>query len=378
MSQICLILFLLWTGISCSAQKTKPLSDAELADLAKNFNIDNEEFKKFRPAPIAEKFVVEQPGIIAENKDGLAYPTTPGKEEPKAQPTSVPATVKTGKWPPKSPSKAPTPQPTPVPASTPVPEVVEAAGSGGQFDGLDRQSATFWSKFRKDFSSTEIQVIKIKYLGITVGHITLRTMPDMRIGNVDTHHFRGELKSATYYEMLYKLDDVIESFVAKANFLPVKYFLAQRESGKNIDDLQLFDHEKLKTYHWYKKEKKGEISKAEKQGDLPKYFQDSFSALYFMRGLPAEKGLHYEFPVINRGKLYISKIDVIGSDKVNVMGKTYSAVMMRVTNNIPGVDDTKKDDMEIWFSADENRILLKFKTKIKLGSAEGEIVQYDR
>ncbi|MBI2519408.1 MAG: DUF3108 domain-containing protein [Bdellovibrio sp.] len=376
MSQLFLLIILV-LGISCSAQKTKPLSDAELADLAKNFNIDNEEFKKFRPAPIEEKFIVQPPGIVADNKTELVNPITPAAETPKSETKNESGNNKGGKKAPKVVIKSPVPLPTPVPTATPEPVSSETTESGGQFAGLDRQSEIFWPKFHQKFSVTEVQVIKITYLGITVGNVTLKSMPDMRIGDVDAHHFRGELKSATYYEMLYKLDDVIESYVAKTTFLPIKYFLAQRESGKNIDDLQLFDHEKLKTYHWYKKEKKGEISKAEKRGDLPKYFQDSFSALYFMRGLPAQKGQHYEFPIINRGKLYISKIDVIGTEKVKVMGKTFDAVMMRATNHIPGVEENK-GDMEIWFSADETRILLKFKTKIKLGSAEGEIVEYVR
>ncbi len=349
----------------CSSSDRRPLSDEELAKLAKNFDLDREEFKKFRPGPIEEKFSVEKPEV------SLVGAATPGKE---GLPTATQTPKTAAKTLSKKASKTPAVQATPVPEKTA--ETSHWTGSGeDQFKGMDQKSQVFWSRFAPSFSFTEIEVIKVKYLGITIGEVTLKTLPITQIGGVDVYHLRGELKSSSYYEMLYKLDDTIESYVSKTDFLPIKYFLVQRESGKNIDDLQLFDHEKRKTYQWYKKEKKGEISKSEKQGDIPRYFQDAFSAFYYMRGLPLEKGLHYEFPVLTGGRLYVSKVDVVGDEKIHIMGKTVDAVKLRATNEIPGVDD-KKDDMQIWFAADHDHRLLKFNTKIKLGSLEGEIVQY--
>ncbi|MEK6623416.1 MAG: hypothetical protein AABY86_00515, partial [Bdellovibrionota bacterium] len=214
MYKMFLILIILFASISCAAQKTKPLSEAELSDLAKNFNIDNEEFKKFRPAPIEEKFTVEQTSAISIKGAETASSIVPVKENPKAETKNRPSISKGKKWPPKNDSKADTTsttnaispsvvQPTAVAAVIiPTSNSADTTGSGGQFDELDRHSEIFWGKFQQYFSPKEIQVIKIKYLAITVGHITLKTLPDMRIGNVDVHHFRGEFKSERYYEML--------------------------------------------------------------------------------------------------------------------------------------------------------------------------------
>ena len=92
----------------------------------------------------------------------------------------------------------------------------------------------------------------INYMGISTGKIVLTTEQETVIGERPVYHVNARVKTADYYRYLYELDDNIDSYILKDIYSPVKFSLIQRESGQDVDDLQLFDIEKLKTYSFYK------------------------------------------------------------------------------------------------------------------------------
>ena len=59
------------------------------------------------------------------------------------------------------------------------------------------------------------------------------------------------MESAEYFENIYKLNNTLTTYISKENFFPIKYEMRQRESGQNVDDVQLFDEKELKTYFYY-------------------------------------------------------------------------------------------------------------------------------
>ena len=164
------------------------------------------------------------------------------------------------------------------------------------------------------------------------------------------------------------------TFLSKKNFTPLKYILVQRESGQIVDDLQLFDHEELKTYFWYKRIKNKKESKDKKIEYVPRYFQDSLSALFFVRGLPMKIGNKYEFPVVTRTKVWIIKVEVMAKEDLKIEGKTYNTYRLRAETHFPGVLE-KRGDIVFWYSADASRRILKFLAKVKIGHLEGVYVE---
>ena len=108
---------------------------------------------------------------------------------------------------------------------------------------------------------------------------------------------------------------------------------------------------------------------------IPRYTQDSFSALQFVRGLPLVKGDNYEFPVSTRGKAWLLTADVLGEEVININSKDIKAIKVKAETHFPGVLQ-KSGDILFWYAADENRRLLKFQAKVKIGSILGEMVDY--
>jgi hypothetical protein len=215
----------------------------------------------------------------------------------------------------------------------------------------------------------------ISYLGVTAGYITVASKDVVKISDKMAFHYYARFKSQDIYSYFYWLDDTLETFIDKLTFLPIKYALVQREKKQNVDDLQLFDFKKLKTYHWYKRVKEGNNKNEKIENYIPRYAQDSFSALQFVRGLPLHKGDRYDFPAVTRGQPWLLKVEVMGEETISVNDQDVKAYRLKAETHFPGVLQ-KSGDINFWYAADEGRRLLKFQAKVKIGSIYGELVEY--
>lgn len=243
------------------------------------------------------------------------------------------------------------------------------------FKKYDEQAKKAWELFEPVVYLGEKFTFKVAYLGITAGHIQMETLPIVEIDEERAYHFKARMRSARYYSYIYTLDDSLETYTTVKDFIPKKYVLLQRESAQKVDDLQLFDREELKTYHFYKRLKKGKRKEHEIEKPIPRFFQDSYSALHFVRGFPMKKGDFYEFPIVTRGKIWILKINVEGEETIDVNGEDMKAIRLNAQTRFPGVLE-KKGDILFWYSADDKKKLLKFEAQVKIGAVSGELVDY--
>lgn len=244
------------------------------------------------------------------------------------------------------------------------------------FHEYDKASKKLWDQVVPVYFADEEKVFAVKYLGITAAHIKMSSKPIAKIGGEDAFHYVAQLKSARFYERIYKMDDTVETFVSTNDFLPIRYTLVQRETGQNVDDLQIFDHEKKKTYFWYKRDKDGKRKKEEKEAFIPKYFQDTFSALFFARGFPFDVGASFEFPIVTRTRLWLLKMKIEDQEEIKVMGERILAFRIEAETRFPAELSRKPGKITIWVSADQSRRLLKFKANVKFGSIDGELQEY--
>lgn len=326
----------------------------EKKDLVDAFDISKEQAEKYTP-----EVVVTEPAPTIETKAAKGKEKTKkGKaaeklEEKKAEKTK-PAEV----------SKAAIAKGDEYPADYPQ-----------EFKNYDVVSRPIWEKFKPTFYKGEQSIIAISYLGVTAGYITMTSKDLVKIGDRTAYHYYARFKSRDAYRYFYWLDDTIETFVEQHTFLPIKYSLIQREKKQNVDDLQLFDFKKHKVMTFYKRVKPGADKDEKLEKYIPRYVQDSFSALQFVRGLPLHKGDKYDFPVSTRGKTWLLKIEVVGEETVSVNGKDIRAYKLKAETHFPGVLQ-KSGDILFWYSMDELKRLVKFQAKVKLGSIYGELVEY--
>lgn len=357
--------------LGCSSTKDRKFRDQVSTELVESFDLQDNRFEKFKVNEFKEESeeTTKEKVSVTESKDIVETPPKKKVVTKKAivkKKVVVEKKVKEEKKKEEKVAKAP---------------IVESAEDQEEypevFRGYNKKYKYVWDNVKPIFYPNEKFVLRASYLGITVGHAQLETMPVVNVAGRKAFHFKGSLKSASFYNYIYEVEDWIESYVDARTFLPVKYTLVQRESGQKVDDLQLFDQETLKTYFWYKRLKKGKIKKIEKNEFTPKYFQDSFSALYFVRGLDLKIGSKYEFPIITRTKIWLMKMEVEKIEEIKIMGKWIKAFKIKAETRFPGVL-SKKGDINFWFSTDKYRKILKFKANVKIGAIEGELVDYSQ
>lgn len=244
-----------------------------------------------------------------------------------------------------------------------------------ELKALDKESEKFWNKYQPILYEGEKMIMDISYGGVSTGKITINTLPSTKIGDEDVFHINTRIKTADFYSYLYELDDYCDSYLTKKDFRPLKFSLIQRESSQDIDDLQLFDLNELKTYSFYKRVTSEKEKKSKKVKSIPRFFQDPFSVIYFLRGLPMEIGNSYVIPLVNQGKVEILSAKVEKKEALSTKIGEKEAFVLKIFTKAKG-KTIKGGEMTFWFSADEKRVFLKFKAKIKLGSINGEILEY--
>ncbi|MBC76241.1 MAG: hypothetical protein CME64_09515 [Halobacteriovoraceae bacterium] len=244
-----------------------------------------------------------------------------------------------------------------------------------ELKSLSKASEKLWKSYSPKFFPGEKIFMDINYMGISTGKIVLSTEEETVIGDTPVYHIHARVKTADYYRYLYELDDNIDSYISKESDTPVKFSLIQRESGQDVDDLQLFDLEKLKTYSLYKRVTEDRTKKKKEEAFIPKRFTDPLSVIWFLRGLPMDKGLSFKVPIVNRGKIIVLEAKNKGIETIDTeLGKKKAYKMSAVTSYTG--ETLKSGEMTFWFSADDKRVFLQFKAKIKIGSISGEIKKY--
>lgn len=243
--------------------------------------------------------------------------------------------------------------------------------------GFDKSSKKFWEEYKPVMYPGEQMILNITYMGINTGKITIKTRDSLFLGESEVNHFHARIKTSSYYSYLYEVDDYCDSYVGKSDFLPRKFSLIQRESSQSIDDLQLFDLEKLETLALYKRETKDKKKKKKIVKPIPRYFQDPLSVVYFLRGLPLDKVASYSIPVVNQGKVELMEVKTGETETIKTEIGKQKAHVLKIQTSHQG-KTIKGGDMTFWFSADERKIFLKFEAEIKIGSIRGEIESYKK
>ncbi len=333
----------------------------EKKDLVERFELDAQQLEKFKTTgeePIEIELVDAKP--TKEKEASVPVPTP----APSAQVASPPLPEKKLEEPPKVVNPV-------ISITPPYPEDKKEI-----FTAYDEKSAKVWSSAKFNFPDYEKTVLDVSFYGVTVGKIALMILPPSEVGKEKVYHFYAKLLSAPFYRFIYNIDDYIESYVSQERFLPLKYALVQRESSQDVDDLQLFDNEKLKTYSHYKRVKKAEEKKESLEASIPKFYQDSFSALYFVRGLPLNTGTKYEFPVLTRSKLWMISVEVLEKETLKIFdGTKQEAFKLKIITQYPGVLE-KRGDAFFWLATTPEHRVLKFEAQVKLGSISGVLTEY--
>jgi hypothetical protein len=232
-----------------------------------------------------------------------------------------------------------------------------------------------WDLYKSNHFVDEKVYLDIHYLGMTVGKIMFLNKGKKMIDDKEVWHLHARFKSAPFYSNIYELDDTVDTYVTTDQFLSSRYSLIQRESKQDVDDLQLHDRDKFKTFWFYhQKKSNGAIKDKKIEKPIPYFSIDPFSVLFFYQGLPLKNKDVYEIPIVNKGKTLILRSEVEGREVIETAKGSKKAIRLHATTKYTG-ETLKSGDIYFWFSDDSRRTLLKAQAKIKIGSVTADLVE---
>lgn len=240
---------------------------------------------------------------------------------------------------------------------------------------INRRAEKVWKNYRPNHQIDQKIFMDIHYLGMTVGKIMVTNRGKKIINGKEVWHFHSRFKSAPFYSNIYELDDTVDTYVTTDQFLSIRYSLVQRETKQDVDDLQLYDRDQMKTFWFYKQKRPGEkVKNKEKNAYMPYFSVDPFSVLFLYQGLPLANGDIYEIPLVNKAKILILRSKVEGREVIELENqKKIRAIRVHATTTYTG-ETLKSGDLTFWFSDDGKKHLLRAKAKIQLGSVTADIV----
>jgi len=198
---------------------------------------------------------------------------------------------------------------------------------------------------------------KAEWLGLDVGIATLSVEGITERNGRKVYHVIARAWSTSIISKIYKVEDIVSTYVDVEGLYPVRFEKKQREGGYRSDDYTDFDQKEGKAHYFSR------LNHSKKEYNIPKKVQDPLSCIYYFRLQDADIGSSIFANVIAGEKNYLleAKLNKKGFVSIKGVGE-WEAFMVEPLPWFQG-NIKRKAKATMWFSADEKRIPLLMVTK---------------
>ncbi len=226
-------------------------------------------------------------------------------------------------------------------------------------------------KYRKitnnAFTNNEKLEFRVHYGLINAASIVFEVGPAL-IQKYDRKCFnvKAEGKTLKSFDWAYKVRDRFETYIDAEALAPISYNKSVQEDKYTDNDLVTFKHNSKKLFGV-----KGIL-------DMPVYTHDVISSIYYVRNIDFTKskvGDKFPLDVYLDNKIYNLGFKYAGKETITTdIGKVKCIKLVPTLI----VDRVFKDqeDMTVWISDDENKIPIRVKAKIMVGSIKVDLTSY--
>jgi len=223
------------------------------------------------------------------------------------------------------------------------------------------------------FKRGEVLEYKASYGIIDAARATLTIKKDpVMIGKRSTYHVVGTGKSLGAFSWLFNVEDRYETFIDDRAMVPWVFLRRVHEGGF-----------KMKRNIYFNQYKKTAKVKNLKDNSKKSYAtivnsQDLLSALYFARTVDLQNaiiGQEFMIPTFFDHENYPMKIKFLGKDVVKTDLGTFNCLRF-----VPLLQEGRvfkaRESMTIWLSDDDNKVPIRLKTELLIGSIKLDLDSY--
>ncbi|MFA7074938.1 MAG: DUF3108 domain-containing protein [Endomicrobiaceae bacterium] len=237
-------------------------------------------------------------------------------------------------------------------------------------NGVEVSTSSFkWRNLSGHLPAKENLVFDVYWQFIKVGQGTLEIRGFESISGRIAYHLYSQAKSSSFFDAFFKVRDINQSWFDAESLCSLRYSANISEGGWKKQEQVDFDHANKR----FILNDNGSI----KEGDTVLWVQDVISALYFFRTLDLEVGKEYIFDAHSGDKSWPLKTKVTGKETVETKAGKFNCLILE-----PAIRDNAgifqaKGRLQVWVTDDENKMPVKMKTKIPVGSIIAELSEYN-
>ncbi len=232
------------------------------------------------------------------------------------------------------------------------------------------------------FSPGEKLTFQIKWGNVPAGEAVLEVLPVEMRDDTPVYHFAMQVKTNAFLDLFYYYRNRVDAYAELQMNRSLLFRQSVKTSRKTKNVTVDFDW-KTNLAHFQRTEavshtKQEPHVKTLQTPLLPGTF-DPLSAFYYTRRLALQEGVLVERPVSDGKRALRANLKVIGRETITLNGRSYDTFL--VQPDLKGVNPVFEKEagaaIQIWVSADEYRIPIKLKSKVRIGSFTGELVDVE-
>ncbi len=284
----------------------------------------------------------------------------------------------------------PVPVSTPKPTPTPKPEKSKKKKKGAKGVLVEDVATLREPRLEDDegfvgrrpvtdpFQIGEEVVLDISYFGVDAGELTMQVRPFVEVNGRKAYRFHSIAKTVSVFEMFYKVDDYAETLVDFETLRPISYALHVKESKLLRDARALHNWEEGRMYFWDKKiTKERGVEEKKEYWEMPAFSQNIFSSLWYLRVFRLVPGKKIKFRMSHENENLIITCEVLRRETLSTDEGDLKTVVVRPSAEKDGVAKNVGENL-FWFTDDDQKLMVRMESKIKLGTIVGSLNRLKR
>jgi len=190
---------------------------------------------------------------------------------------------------------------------------------------------------------------------IKAGVSTMEVKEIVEVNGRKAYHIVSEMRTNKFFDRIYKIRDINETFIDVEGIYPLKYKkdIHEGKYEKKRETIFLQD----KNIAIYKK----------KEIPVAPYVQDVLSAYYYVRTKDLMIGYSLILDVNNNGKNYKLKVKILKKERISTPAGKFDTILIEPIL-IEGKSLKEEERLLMWLTDDENKVPVKIKSRIAVGS----------
>lgn len=208
----------------------------------------------------------------------------------------------------------------------------------------------------------------IRWYGVTAGLAELTVKAKTHYNGHEVYHLVSRATGAGVVGKLYTVDDRLEVFVDVQGLYPYYASLRQKEGKRKKDKEVYFDQDRREVTYITNRGRPRTLS-------VPPEVKELLSSLYYFRTQGLKVGSTVPLNVFSLKRSYTVEVKVLRKETIETFSGPAETYVIQPHVSLNGQPQTREESL-IWLTADERRLPVKIKTKVRLGYIEATLIGY--